>query len=116
VLAELLAMREASGRRLEQLRVRIDGDASPSQRAAAALVRSSGVQLQRREAATLAVADAAHDAPADEPDFVLDLSAPIAAGRLTVPGAPAVEQARIAALLADNQRVVLQAVIVNVLG
>jgi hypothetical protein len=61
------------------------------------------------------VADAAiDDEPADEADFVLDTSAPLARGRLVVPHAKAVEQARIDSMLIDHQRCVLQALVVSV--
>ena len=113
LLCELLTMREASGRPLERLRVRLDGaPGSPLHRAAEALLSSSGCALHHSALATAGTSDGA----APDVDFVLDTSAPPACGRLVVPNAPAVEQARVNALLIDNQRCVLQASIVGVLG
>lgn len=109
LLAELATMHEASGRPLTQLRLRIAGDpAAPRPHAAATLARLAGMTLQP----ALALADAEDDAL----DFVLDPAAPLAAGRLTATGAPAVEQARIATLLAEHQPCALQSLMVSALG
>ena len=113
LLSELLTMREVSGKPLEQLHVRLDGDpGSTLHQAAEALLSLSGCALHHSALATAGAGDEA----ALDVDFVLDTSAPLACGRLVVPNAPAVEQARVSALLIDNQRCVLQALIVGVLG
>jgi ornithine carbamoyltransferase len=112
LLAELSTMREASGRPLTDLCLHIAGDpAAPPQRAAATLARLAGMTVQ--PALTLAHGDVCLP---DAVDFVLDPSARPAAGRLTVPNAPAVEQARIATLLAEHQHCALQALVVSALG
>jgi ornithine carbamoyltransferase len=114
LLAELLTMREASGKALNGLQLRIAGDADAApQRAAALLARAAGLRIVQPEPA---VSGGGEDVSPDEPDFVLDPSTPLSAGRLSVPGAPAVEQARIAALLADNRPFVLQSLVRTVLG
>lgn len=107
VLADLLAMREASGQPLAQLRLRIEGDAAAAPvRAAAAIARSAGVQVQQGTGAA-----------AEKPHFALDpTAAPADSGRLTAPGAPPAEQARLAARRARLLPFVLQAVIVEALG
>jgi ornithine carbamoyltransferase len=111
LLAELATMHETSGRPLAQLRLRIAGDpAAPRPRAAATLARLAGMTLRP----ALATADA--DPEDDALDFVLDPAAPLAAGRLITPGAPAVEQARIATLLAEHQPCALQSLMVSALG
>jgi ornithine carbamoyltransferase len=109
LLAELATMREATGRPLAQLRLHVGGDpAAPRQHAAATLARLAGMALQT----ALVPGDAEDEAV----DFVLDPAAPLAAGRLRVPGAPLVEQARIATMLTEHQPWVLQSLVVSTLG
>lgn len=113
LLANLLTMREATGRPLAELRLRIAGDpAAPRARAAATLAQLAGVALQPLAAAGRDT----HEPSPDEFDFEFDPSARPAAGQLTALHAPASEQARIAALLAAHQTCVLQALITSALG
>lgn len=108
LLAELQTMRQASGRPLNSLRLRIEGDAPAALSSAAeALICSAGVTLLPQRAI--------RDASPDDADFVLDLSAPAAAGRLRRSHATADEQSSITALLAEYRRAVVQALIVNAL-
>jgi ornithine carbamoyltransferase len=109
LLAELATMREVTGRPLAQLRLHVAGDpTAPRQRAAATLARLAGMALQT----ALVPADAEDEAV----DFVLDPAAPLAAGRLTAPGAPIVEQARIATMLAEHQPCALQSLVISTLA
>ena len=68
---------------------------SPLHRAADALLSLAGCALHHSALATAGTSDEA----APDVDFVLDTSAPAACGRLVVPNAPAVEQARVNAVL-----------------
>lgn len=118
LLADLLTMREASRRPLDRLRVRLRGDAgSALYHEAEALLGQAGVGL-RESPAPLGVAATGTDPNHDDEDadFVLDVEALPARGRLVVPGASAVEQERIDRLLLDNRHVVQQALVVSVLN
>jgi ornithine carbamoyltransferase len=116
LLADLSTMSEVSGKPLQQLRLCIDGDPQTSlHRAAIELASLAGIELTHAQVTTLPAMAGADDVPLDTADFVLDTSAPPST-RLVVPNAPAVEQARVAALLADNHRHALQSLIVSVLG
>ena len=112
VLAALLTMREVGDKPLNGMHVQLAGDArTPRNQAAAMLARLAGIEVQR-EAAAQARCDAA-EATSDAPDFILD---PVAAAAsetaLTTPEASPGEQARIAALLANNRLCALQAALV----
>jgi ornithine carbamoyltransferase len=113
LLTELLTLGEVSGRPLAHLRLCIEGDAQ-ARPAAVQLARTAGIEVLPRVALLAGRPDAeTHDGC----DFVLDLSAPPAAtGRLLQPHAPALQQSRIASLLAGNQRCVLQALVVAALS
>jgi ornithine carbamoyltransferase len=112
VLAALLTMREVGDKPLNGMHVQLAGDArTPRNQAAAMLARLAGIEVQR-EAAAQARYDGA-EATSDAPDFILD---PVAAAAsetaLTTPEASPGEQARIAALLANNRLCALQAALV----
>jgi ornithine carbamoyltransferase len=109
-IGAMLTMRETSGKPLERLHVQLGGDAqSAPQRAAAALARLVGIDVQPQMSVAIGSADAA----GDEPDFIFDpLAAAGTTERLTVPDATRDEQAYITALLAHNTRCALQAMLV----
>lgn len=114
LLAELLTLGEAAERPLASLRLRIDGGDAQTWPAAAQLARAAGIDVFPGVTTPADSTDAeAHDGC----DYVLDLSAPPAAGgRLLQVHAPALAQARLSSLLAGNQRCVLQALVVAALG
>ena len=106
----LLTMREASGRPLERLHLQIAGDPqSRPCRAVAALARLAAIEVQLQATFPLG----ASDAPSNEPDFIFDgLTASGSHNRLTVPEANPEAQTRIAAILDNNRRYALQALLV----
>jgi ornithine carbamoyltransferase len=106
----LLTMREASGKSLERLHVQLGGDPdAPPRRTAAGLARLVGIDAQPQASVAIGAADAA----GDEPDFIFDpLAAPGTSEHLVAPDATRDEQAYIAALLANNARCALQAMLV----
>jgi ornithine carbamoyltransferase len=116
LLAELMTMREHSGRPLESLRLRLDGDPrTPQYGAATALSRVAGVTLVTGEALS-PVTTASCDSPAvhDEADFVLDLAKADEAARLcAMDRQPPIDTER---LLRENRRCLMQAQVLGVLG
>jgi ornithine carbamoyltransferase len=106
----LLTMRDVSGRPLERLQLQLSGDPeSPRCRAAAALARLAVVDVRPSAPVTVGAADASEEPP----HFTFDtFAAPGAVDRLTMPDAGVDTQARIAALLGDNCRCALQALLV----
>jgi ornithine carbamoyltransferase len=114
LLGELATMREVSDRPLDQLQVRLEGDAQlPLHRAAVSLCRAAGI-------AVCGATGAPHAAGASPPpartDFILNPCGPASAARLCATGATPREQARIVALLAENRLRTLQALIVMTLA
>lgn len=113
VLAALLTMREVGDKPLNGMHVQLAGDArAPRSQAAAMLARLAGIEVQR-EAAVGAPRDTTEATSDGAPDFILDpVGAPTCETALTTPEASPGEQARIAALLANNRLCVLQAALV----
>jgi ornithine carbamoyltransferase len=106
LLVELATMREVSDRPLNQLQVRLEGDAQLAlHRAAVSLCLAAGI----------AVCGAAGAPPAGA-DFILNPCGPASAARLCAAGATPREQARIVALLAENRLRTLQALLVMTLA
>jgi ornithine carbamoyltransferase len=106
----LLTMRELSGQPLERLQLQLNGDPeSPRCRAVAALARLAVIDVRSQAGVAVGAADTQGDAP----NFTFDtFAAPGAADRLTMPDASVDTQARIAAMLGDNCRCALQALLV----
>jgi ornithine carbamoyltransferase len=107
LLAELMTMREAAARPFEQLRVRIAGEpASPLFTAAQLAAERLQVIIINEPSGLPPGSQAIATDPAAS--FVLDPTASIQAGRLTVENAPAVEAARWVNPVARNRRLLLR--------
>jgi ornithine carbamoyltransferase len=118
LLVELATMREVSGRPLEQLRVRLEGNPElPMHRAAASLCHAAGITL----CGTAGIQPPAGNGPPPAgADFIFSPCAAAPAGvpapRLCATGNTPREQARIVALLDENRLRTLQALIVMTLA
>jgi ornithine carbamoyltransferase len=99
LLAELMTMREAAARPFDQLQIRITGEATSPLHDAALLA------AQRLQVTVVNEPASAVEATAS---FVLDPTASLQAGRLTVENAPAVDAARWVSPVARNRRLLLR--------
>jgi ornithine carbamoyltransferase len=110
LLAELMTMRELAGRPFAKLRLRIAGARkNPLHVAATQAAKQLKVKVVVREP-EVALAHGVDALPDDRAptDFVLDVSAPIAAGRLSLEHAPAVDAGRWLSEVAGNRQLLLQ--------